>query len=91
MGRFDNPLVPTINEIEYNRQSKRRSDRMWFDTRFHFNVGDIVRFMFNGLPRIGRISNFDLTNSRLPYYHIESETGTWYRHIYEGNIQKQII
>lgn len=75
----------TINEILYNRERRSRKAELPVLTRFQ--VGDHVSFVFLGVRRYGYITN-SKTVKGLTYYHIESESGTWYRNIYQGELTK---
>lgn len=83
---FDLPLVPTINEIVYNRpEPVERRDFSFSTDSGRFHVGDIVRFFFGSVIRSGRVTtSFRRGLTRI--YHIESADHTWYRGIIEANI-----
>ena len=83
---FDLTMVPTINEIVYNRpEPTERRDFSFSTGSGRFHVGDIVRFFFGTVIRSGRVTT-SFRRGLTQIYHIESADHTWYRGIIEANI-----
>lgn len=77
----DLPLVPTINEIVYNRPTPVECRDFSFSTGAgHFLVGDIVRFFFGAVIRSGRVTN-SIRRGLTQIYNIETDNHVWYRGI----------
>lgn len=82
----DLSLVPTINEIVYNRpEPAERRDFSFSLGSGRFHVGDIVRFFFGTIIRSGRVTT-SFRRGLSQIYHIESADHTWYRGIEETAI-----
>lgn len=85
MSYFDLPLVPTINEIVFNRREPAERRDFSFTSWQAFMVGDVVRFAFGSIFRTGRITNSRRKGLTI-LYHIETVSHTWYRDIPQDNI-----
>lgn len=71
-------FAQTINELRYQREDCRGRKRGHIESRYR--AGDQVTFIFNGLPKTGRVTAAMRKDGSVTY-NILTRSGQWFQRI----------
>lgn len=83
--------LQTVNELRFQLQERndKKFSHLFYKRPSLFKVGDTVEFMFNGLKKIGRVTNSICRNNQ-SLYNIETNAHQWFQKINQRDIVAKI-